>query len=487
MRRLLHTPVLAAIMVFGVSGLASAQSLTDLLPELIAKAAVIAQPISPANANIVDANAVNRSQSFLPATTLTTVPATLNAAMALQLGTFPLGPTAGTVIYSRDGVGPAMHQMFGAAYADRGVPLGRGKVGLAMTFQNDEYSTFDGVDLNGGGVNFLFANAGPAPDLSDVLQETVSYRLNRKVTSFLIDYGATSRLDVSAVVPIVQVAMDVRVSSRIVRVRSSLDNLLSCATVPARNAGNGVPLHLCQDPHGYDNILTLGTHITYLDLDLNGTLISQNNYGVSGKTARGIGDLQLRGKYAVIATPSTALAATIDLGLPTGNTDDFLGSGAVRAKPGIAWSAAVGRVSPHVNAGYTFSSGSISAKLQTTPATLDLKVPNEINWAAGLDAAVAPRTTLVVDVIGRTVKNVQRFDTGSTIFATGAPGVPSDVAAATDLIPNGRGDITQAFGTIGGRINLSGSIFANGSVMFPVTSVGLKPRTSAVFWIDYGF
>ena len=31
-------------------------------------------------------------------------------------------------------------------------------------------------------------------------------------------------VDVSAVVPIVQVAMDVRVSSRIVRVRSSLDN-----------------------------------------------------------------------------------------------------------------------------------------------------------------------------------------------------------------------------------------------------------------------
>src|SRR5262249_44660755 len=142
------------------------------------------------------------------------------------------------------------------------------KVGFSMTFQNDTFSNLGGVDLNDGGVNFLFANRGPSPDTSDVLQETISFRLNRKVTSFLVDYGVSEWLDVSLVAPIVQVAMDVRVQSRIVRVRSALDVLQSCAGVPARNPGQGPPLRLCQDPHGFDNVLTLGTQDTYLDASI---------------------------------------------------------------------------------------------------------------------------------------------------------------------------------------------------------------------------
>ena len=352
-----------------------------------------------------------------------------------------------------------------------------------MTFQNDTFSNFDGVNLNDGGVNFLFANRGPSPDTSDVLQETISFRLNRKVTSFLFDYGVNNRLDISLVAPIVQVAMDVRVQSRIVRVRSSLDTLQSCAGVPARNTGQGPVLHLCQDPHGFDNVLTLGTQDTYLD-----TFLSRDpvlvNYGSSGRTQMGIGDLQFRSKYAVVATPTTALAATIDLSLPTGNSDNFLGTGAFRARPGVVFSTSMGRVSPHVSAGYTYSNGSLSSRLQDSAPPLDLKVPNEINWAAGFDAAVAPRTTLVADFVGRTVKDVPVFATGQTIFGMGA-GVPVDVAAGTDFIANGRADLMQSYGIIGARFNLGGPFFANGSVMFPIKVDGLKPRTAAVFSIDY--
>jgi hypothetical protein len=478
--------LLLATVLIGAARPASTQTLAELLPQLLAKAAVIAQPVRLDNFTTPDPTRPDLSNSFVPSVTLTTVPSALSAALALQLSAFPLGPTAGTVIYSRDGVGPEMHQTFGGAYADRALPFGRGKVGFAMTFQNDSFSTLDGVDLNGNGVNFLFANRGPSPDTSDVLQETVSFRLNRKVTSFVFQYGATNRLDVSLVAPIVQVAMDVRVQARIVRVRSALDTLQSCAGVPPRNAGLGPPLHLCQDPHGFDNVLTLGTQDTYLDL----AVIPQtafNNYGLQGKTALGMGDLQFRSKLAVVTSPTAALAATIDVSLPTGNSDNFLGTGALRAKPGIVFSTAVGRVSPHVSAGYTFSHGSLSSMLQAGPTPLNLAVPNEISWAAGVDAAVAPRTTLVADFVGRTLRNVPRFATGTTIFGTGAPGVPLDVAAGTDFIANGSADIRQSFGIVGARFNLSGPVFANGSVMFPISVSGLKPRTAAVFSIDYGF
>jgi hypothetical protein len=475
---------LAFGLIVAAAAPASAQTLAELLAQLVAKGAVIAQPVQLDNFTRIDTTRPDLSTSFVPGVTLTTVPSALSAALALQLSDFPLGPTAGTLIYSRDGVGPEMHHMFGGAYADRALPFGRKKMGFSMTFQNNSFSTFDGIDLNGNGVNFLFANRGPSPDTSDVLQETVSFRLNRKVTSFVFNYGATDRLDVSVVAPIVQVAMDVRVQARIVRVRSSLDTLQSCAGVPARNTGLGPPLRLCQDPHGFDNTLTLGTQDTYLDL----AIIPQtafNNYGLQGKAAIGMGDIQFRSKYALVTRPTTALAATIDLSLPTGDSANFLGTGAVRGTPGVVFSTEFGRLAPHVSAGYTFSHGSLSSRLQSGPVPLDLTVPNEVSWAAGVDAAVAPRTTLVADFIGRTVKNVQRFATGTTIFGTGAPGVPVDVAAGTDLIRNGTSNISQSFGIIGARFNLSGPFFANGSVMFPIAVDGLKPRKAAVFSIDY--
>lgn len=477
---------LLGITFVGAARVSSAQTLADMLPQLIAQAAVLAQPISPFDPTTIDPKAPDHSQSFVRAVTLTTVPTTLNASMALQLSIAPIGPTAGGLIYSRGG-GSEMRQTFGGAYADRGVPMGRGRTGLAVTFQNDNYTTFDGVDLKGNGINFLFAHQGPSPDTSDVLQETVSMRVNRKVTAFLFNYGVSERFDVGVVAPIVQVAMDMRVAARVVRVRSSLDTLQSCAAVPDRLRGNGQPLRICQDPNGYDNILTLATHVTYLDLGLSRDIVS-NNYGRFGRTARGIGDVLVRAKYALVARPSAGFAATIDLSLPTGNSDNLLGSGALRVKPGLAWSAAAGRVSPHASAAYTWSQGDLSSKLQSgAPAALDLKVPNEINVAGGIDASVAPRTTLVADFFGRRLHNVQRFATGRTVFATGGPGIPADAAAATDLIGDGRSDINQVFGAVGGRFHLGGSIFANGSVTFPVLMDGLRARPAAVFSLDYGF
>jgi len=287
------------------------------------------------------------------------------------------------------------------------------------------------------------------------------------------------------VAPLVQVAMDVRVQSRIVRVRTPFDTLQSCPGQPARTSPQGPQLRLCQDPHGYDNVLTLGTQDTYLNL----AIIPQtpfNDYGLQGRTELGPGDMQFHAKYAVVTRPTAALAGAVAVSMPTGDSDNFLGTGAWRVKPSLAFSSALGRVSPHFSAGYVFSHGSLSSKLQTTPATLDLTVPDELTWGAGVDLAVAPRTNVVADFIGRRVKNVARFATGQTVFGLGA-GVPADVAAGTDFIPNGSGDFNQSFGVVGARFDLTGGFFANGSVMFPMVADGLKPRTAAVFSIDYGF
>jgi len=200
-------------------------SLAELLPKLIAQGAVLAPPCDPVIAPpTCDQSATNHGRHFVIGTTLTSVPASLNAALALQVADFTLGPTAGGMIYSHDshdGGGPEMHQLFGSAYADRAVPVGRGRFAMAMTYQDTNYGSLEGVDIKGGGINFLFSHAAATPGAGDVLQETLYVRLNRKVVAFLANYGVTDRVDVDVVVPIVQVALDARVASRILRVTTS--------------------------------------------------------------------------------------------------------------------------------------------------------------------------------------------------------------------------------------------------------------------------
>src|SRR4029078_5231081 len=57
----------------------------------------------------------------------------------------------------------------------------------------------------------------------------------------------------------------------------------------------------------------------------------------------------------------TSFAAGLDLRLPTGDKDELLGTGATRAEMAFIYSCHYGRGSPHVNVGYTLSTGESSS------------------------------------------------------------------------------------------------------------------------------
>src|SRR4029450_4255969 len=100
--------------------------------------------------------------------------------------------------------------------------------------------------------------------------------------------------------------------------------------------------------------------------------------------ASGLGDVVVRGKYNFMRKPSMAMAAGVDLRLPTGKEEDLLGSGATQAKAYLIVGGAAKKVSPRASLGYTFSSGG-------GEVTGDL--PNELGYSAGLDVAVHSRVT----------------------------------------------------------------------------------------------
>ena len=75
----------------------------------------------------------------------------------------------------------------------------------------------------------------------------------------------------------------------------------------------------------------------------------------SSGSATGIGDIVVRAKYNFLRAWGGGLAAAVDVRTPTGDESNLLGTGGVQTKVyGIA-SVAFGKLSPHINAGYTAS------------------------------------------------------------------------------------------------------------------------------------
>ena len=150
--------------------------------------------------------------------------------------------------------------------------------------------------------------------------------------------------------------------------------------------------------------------------------------------ATGLGDILLRAKYNFLRSGGNALAAAVDLRLPTGNEDDLLGTGATQTRFLFLASGEYGKFAPHASFGYTFSSGDVSdltadvdntvesdvpGRFEIPPPSFDPSVPDEVNYTFGFSASAHPRLTLGFDFIGRTIRDVFRFDiaTGRCLIA----------------------------------------------------------------------
>ena len=137
---------------------------------------------------------------------------------------------------------------------------------------------------------------------------------------FYANYGVTDRLDVGAAIPVVHVKFGGSVTSTI-----------------ERTATAGQPAIHSFDGQGQ---------------------VSQTLSETASAT--GLGDILLRGKYSFVRSNANALAASIDLSLPTGDKDNLLGTGATQTKLQLLASGEYGLFAPHAYFGYTFSNGDVS-------------------------------------------------------------------------------------------------------------------------------
>ncbi len=373
----------------------------------------------------------------------------LNAGIAAQLSTFPVGSSSGGFTYTFDetlGVYNRTTESFGPIFAERPLTAGKGKFSFAVNYQHGTWDRFEGQDLGGGDLNLYLTHEDSNQDGTslnlwfegDIIKADLAVDLKTDTTVLFANYGLTERLDVGVAVPLQRVDLSARINTSI------------------------EPLATSTDPAVIHQFEGGGTEFTYLE---------------SG-SASGLGDILVRGKWNFLRGASASAALGTDLRLPTGEEEDLLGSGATQVKLYGVVGGSPGRFSPRASFGYTFSSGG-------SDFTGDL--PDELNYTAGFDLALHPRFTFAADFLGRTLLDAQRLVQTQETFRYRLRTDPT-VRETTRTTPGTEsGNLGLYLASVGFKLNPVGRLLVVANVLISMGDGGLQDDITPVIGFDYSF
>ena len=201
-------------------------------------------------------------------------------------------------------------------------------------------------------------------------------------------------------------------------------------------------------------------------------------------TATGLGDVLLRTKYQIATLAWGGLSGAADLRLPTGDKRDLLGSG-TQVKMFLIASGGTDRLIEHVNVGYTKATDNVERFGLLSELGGDEPVPDELNYAAGLEFVASPRLTLFGDIVGRTLRNAGRLVLSNKSVAF--QGVTSVQTAEFEEFDPRPGHVSLMLGTAGFKFNPAGNWIVSASLLLPLTDAGLRSRVTTVVGLDHAF
>lgn len=331
---------------------------------------------------------------------------------------FPIPSAVGLVSYKfneQTGTYERVQGSLGPLIADRGATTGKGTLTISTTYTFSDFDQINGKDtvdltLRHCLLPQCVANIA-SPYLQDVINVNVRLRLKSQALAISGVYGVTDNLDVGVVVPYLRNDLTVRTDARI---------------IPG-------PLSVPPDPHEFDlNIETPGQFAT--------------------GHAVGIGDLVARAKLRLFPKRAVDVAILADVSLPTGNKEDFLGTGEVRAKATLVASKVIRRLVPHLNVGYEANTG--ESKL------------NSIDYRVGSEFALRDTLTITGDILG-----VVR-PTAKDLFTSTALG---------DQTLVGRSEID---GAIGAKWQITKNRALLFNLIVPMNNTGIRANSSVTFGLQ---
>ncbi len=321
---------------------------------------------------------------------------------------FPIPSAVGLVSYrfnEQTGTYERIQGSLGPLLAERGATTGKGTFTVSATYTFSDFDRINGQDT----IDLTLRHCLEAqcvtniasPYLQDTIDVSMRTRLKSQALAVSAVYGLTDAVDVGLVVPYL---------------RNDLTVMTDARLVPGPNS---TP----PDPHEFDlSVETPGQYAT--------------------GTAIGIGDIVARAKLRILPRRAFDAAVLADISLPTGDKENFLGTGAVRVKATFVVSKVIRKLVPHLNVGY---------ELNTDESKL-----NTVDYRLGSEVAVRENLTITGDILG-----VVRPSTES-LFKSRALGDQSLV---------GRSEID---GSLGGKWQVTKNRAMLFNLIIPMNDAGIR-------------
>ena len=422
--------LLAVVLCWASPARAQGTNLSQVLVQLIQADILLAPPQS----------GFSHEAHFVPGATQEIAPFFFNKEIITQLATFPTGSSSGGFTYTFDpalGTFSRASDSFGPAFAERALTAGKGKLNFGINYQHSSYDSFEGLDLQNGDVKFFLRHEQRFGAFfeGDLIEAALKLKLSTTTVSFFANYGVADNFDVSVGIPIVRASLDATVDATVLRLATD---------------GSNPPIH---------EFVGGGTTATFNE----------------GGSKTGFGDILVRAKYRFMKMSGGGLALEVGGRLPTGDSDNLLGTGAAQGTFSFIASGTRGNLAPHLNVGFTVAGDSDVAE-----------IPNEFAYRGGVDVAVSPRVTLSGDLLGRALLNHDHLVIGDTTFNfTTASGTAGSRTFSEFQLT--QGTLNSLLGAVGGKFNVARNMLVSVNVLFGLTSKGLRSNFTPVFGLDYSF
>ena len=331
---------------------------------------------------------------------------TISRFLLLELTKLPVSSSAGGFTYRlnpRLGTVERSSDSFGPFFTERTLTTGASRGSFGLNYQTANFTTIDGRSLRDG---TLVATASKFRDQSQPFDvETLSLRIRASTVTLLANYGLLDRLDVGLAVPFVTLSVS---GERIDTYR-----------------GRRFP------------------------------------QAAASASVSGVGDVAIRTKYHLLRSAAGGLAVGAEVRVPTGRSEDLLGTGTPALKSLVIGSVDRGAIAWHMNLGYAV--GGLS---------------DELDYGGAVTVAGAPRFTWVAEIAGRRVSGLGTLTDTLSPHPT-IPGV--DTIRLTSL-PQATG---HAAAIAGFKWNPASTWLVSVHVVRSLTTTGLNATWIPTVSLDY--
>jgi hypothetical protein len=368
------------------------------------------------------------------AITLTTLIDFLSNGIGTSVSDIPLGGTSSgtTITFDASGMPVTSYTSTGPVFGERSQTLGRGRALFGVNVTSANFDQVRGVKLSDLNSTLTHQDVSPDADLGspqyefDTLHVHTTLNASFAAYTVFLTYGLTNRVDIGFAVPIVHFSFDGTSQAEIFN--------------------------------------SYGGNLHYFRLGADGTP-QMIDTATARSTSTGLGDIALRLKVNLAQSKGAGAALFADVRLPTGRTDDMLGTGHVSARGLAVLSAHYGVFSPHVNAGYLYRSGE-----EENSAVLG---------TVGFDLLAGSRVTLAADALGQ-------WQIGESALHLPPPVTYADGSMVRrTTIPDTRDNVLGA--SVGAKFSLGEDFTGVANVILPLNDGGLRSRAVWTVGLEKGF